>query len=304
MKSCTEELATLIDSGEFETFDLYTVITSSGPVLRYTEADFDISFGGHVFSSKTVRIIDTNNTNTGHQKLGISVDNWQVELAPRLTEPVTGDSYPDLIGSTPFLQAANLGAFDDAVLSVDQAYFPEIPSYPMPLVVPATGIINVFSGPVGDVDLGTTSVVLTADSMDVYLQRQLPRNLFQTSCINNVFDPACTLLSSLFSRDSIILVGSTSSVLLSSVAGAPGFGTYTLGRIQMTSGANQGFSRGVKIWVSGTFTLIRPLPYTPQAGDTFTAYAGCDKQMATCASVGNQANYGGEPYIPDPTTAI
>jgi hypothetical protein len=72
----------------------------------------------------------------------------------------------------------------------------------------------------------------------------------------------------------------------------------------MTSGANQGFSRAVKLWTSGSFTLQNPLPWVVATGDTFTAYAGCDKQFTTCGLFGNEPNYGGQPYIPDPTTAI
>ena len=58
--------------------------------------------------------------------------------------------------------------------------------------------------------------------------------------------------------------------------------------------------------VSGvtTFTLIAPMPFPVLAGDTFTAYPGCDKKYSTCGTWGNQANFGGQDQIPAPETAI
>ena len=39
--------------------------------------------------------------------------------------------------------------------------------------------------------------------------------------------------------------------------------------------------------------------HTPLAGDTFTATAGCDKQISTCAAkFSNTANFRGFPHMP------
>jgi len=48
------------------------------------------------------------------------------------------------------------------------------------------------------------------------------------------------------------------------------------------------------------------LPFAPAAGDVFTAYPGCDKTQATCASpkFSNLVNFEGFPYVPAPETAI
>ena len=93
------------------------------------------------------------------------------------------------------------------------------------------------------------------------------------------------------------------------MAGVPtGFGTYALGRVVFTSGLNAGFTRAIRTMASAagvlTLGLIAPMPFAVAAGDTFTAYPGCDKQMATCTLFSNIANFGGQPYIPSPETAV
>jgi uncharacterized phage protein (TIGR02218 family) len=74
-----------------------------------------------------------------------------------------------------------------------------------------------------------------------------------------------------------------------------------------TSGANAKLSRAIRQYtgVSGGMTLIAPMPFAVAAGDAFTAYPGCDKQMATCSSkFSNLINFGGQPFIPSPETAV
>jgi len=74
-----------------------------------------------------------------------------------------------------------------------------------------------------------------------------------------------------------------------------------------TSGANAKLSRAIRSYtgMSGGTVLIAPMPFAVAAGDAFTAYPGCDKQMATCQNKFlNLANYGGAPFIPSPETAI
>ena len=59
----------------------------------------------------------------------------------------------------------------------------------------------------------------------------------------------------------------------------------------------------VKLFASGTFTLLYPLPAPCANGDTFDAYPGCDKLEATCISkFNNKPNFGGYPFVPTPET--
>jgi hypothetical protein len=79
---------------------------------------------------------------------------------------------------------------------------------------------------------------------------------------------------------------------------------FGLGTVTFTSGANSGVSRTVKEYSPGRISFSLPLPYAPGIGDTFTAYAGCDKQMRTCdGKFANLANFSGEPFVPAPEAA-
>lgn len=78
-------------------------------------------------------------------------------------------------------------------------------------------------------------------------------------------------------------------------------GYFNDGFVTWTSGANEGRSTPVKTWVASgaTFTFWLPTPYPIQVGDTYTAVAGCDKELTTCRDkFGNVINFGGFPTIP------
>jgi hypothetical protein len=52
-------------------------------------------------------------------------------------------------------------------------------------------------------------------------------------------------------------------------------------------------------------TVIPPLVAAPSPGDTFTAWPGCDRMLATCEiKFNNRLRYRGQPWIPAPETAI
>lgn len=82
-------------------------------------------------------------------------------------------------------------------------------------------------------------------------------------------------------------------------------GYYDNGQIVFTSGANNGLVKAVKSYSAQQFFFNSPLPFPPNAGDTFIAYPGCDKTQATCSSkFNNLANFEGFPYVPVPETAL
>lgn len=323
----------------FAYWDLYTFTTASGPVLRYAASPFDIAYGGNTWSSKQVRIDTEQAKANAHWKVGLDVDTWQAVFFPRLVDDETGATYPDVIGSIAWSAAVVGGALDAAVATVDRAYFPSpaISTGEGPFLLAdgggetiladgggaiqadigvvawragaqtPTGVLRIFAGRVAEVDLGRSSAVISINSHLELLNISMPRNLWQAPCRHRLFDSGCTLIASSYAASGTCAAGSTRYVLVDSGLGAPsGSGTYTLGRVVMTSGNNSGFSRAVRSWDGTNWTLIAPLPFTVGAGDTFTAYPGCNKQFTTCeAFQGSNAflNFGGAPYIPAPEAA-
>jgi hypothetical protein len=302
-------LSSLLATRSFVLADLYTfTLAGGGAVLRYTTADQDMGYSGVTWTHGGP-LFDQNpnggSRSTGHWKLGLDVDTWQCTIIPRPVDAYTGAAYPDAIGGTPWLAAARAGALDGAVVTVDRAYLPAWPSLPLSGPVAPTGVVNIFTGRVATVDLGRSMCVVSLNSHLELLDTAMPRRLFQPGCINTLFDGGCTLVAASFAVAGTVSADTSSNVLLSSVS-PPGSssGTFALGRVVIGSGLNAGFSRSVRSWSAGTFTLLSPFPFPVAAGATLTAYPGCDKTLATCNAFGNAANFGGTPYVPIPETAV
>lgn len=306
MKPVTAPVQALLDSGVFASYELFTITLFGGGVIRFTNCQVDIAWGGHTWSSRGVRVDPKTSRSTAHWKIGLDVDTWVVTVMPRIRDEITGESYPDKIGGTPWASAARAGALDNADFEVVRAYFAAAPTLPLPAgnaAIPV-GVITLFAGIMGEVDVGDTTVVLNALDDRVRLAIQLPRNLHRASCRHTLFDSGCQLVAASFKKTGTVGAGSTQGSILSTIAAPLGSGTYALGRIVMTSGLNDTFSRAVRSWDGVTLTLMVPLPYAVMAGDTFDAYPGCAKTTTVCDQFGNILNYGGEPDIPAPEAAI
>lgn len=295
---------------EFADADLYTITCQAGPVLRYTTATRDVGYSGTVWSSKQVRIDSKDAKAVWHSKVGLDVDTWQVPVYPRVYDQITGAlTFPDKIGSLPFIQAVNGGFLDNAVVTVDRAIFANW-TYPPPVVETPVGVYRMFLGAVAAVDFADPAVILNINSLIDRLSVNMPNRLFQASCIHTLFDVGCTLSKAAFKASGTVGGGSTNGVINSGLGAPSGSGTYTLGRMFMTSGKNApnsptpGFGRLVRSWSPGIFTLSAPFYFDVQVGDTFDVYPGCDKQFSTCALFANQANYLGPRFIPAPELAI
>lgn len=299
-------LSALLLTGRFAQCDLHTFTLSGGAgVIRIAAADCDLTYpGGPRWLSTGPRIDPKNNKQTGHWKRGLDVDTWQTIIMPRVFDPITGAEFPDKINGTPWTAAARQGALDGADYQIDRAYFPAWPVPFQPVFTP-TGIITIFAGLTAEVDVTDTTVSITSNDYRTLLGTKEPHRVYQAGCSHTLFDAGCTLLAADFAVPMSALGGSTRSVLRAAPVPAPGSGTFTLGRVVMTSGPNASFSRTVAEWDgAGRFSLLNPLPYEVTAGDTFEAFPGCDKQQATCTAFSNLENYGGQSFIPSPEAAI
>lgn len=304
-------LAALLATRSFVFADLYTFTTvNGGPVLRYAAADLDIGYSGNTWVHDGP-LFDAGGGQggpRGHWKTGFDVDTWSVTVAPRVAHPVTGAAYPDQINGQQWWQAAREGALDGATATVDRAYFASWPSGVNAFNAAAApvGVLNIFTGRVAAVDVGRSRVGISINSHLELLSTAFPRNVFQAPCSHTLFDVGCSLTAASFSVSGTVTTGSTNGAIKANISAPPGSGTFALGRIVMTSGANATFQRAIRRYTAGapaTLTLLAPFGFDVAVGDTFTAYAGCDKQQSTCALFGNIANFGGQPFIPAPELA-
>ncbi len=299
-------LVALLNSGVFVKCDLHTfTLTGGAGTILIAAADLDVTYpGGPRWLATGPRIDPKGSQQTGHWKRGLDVDQWQTVVMPRIIDPITGALFPDQINGSPWTAAARQGALDGADYQVDRAYFAAWPQPYLPVFTPV-GIITIFAGLTAAVDVNDTMVSIMSDDYRALLGASQPSNIYQGGCGHTLFDAGCTLDEVLFRTPATLIAGSTRSVLQSAAIAAPGSGTFALGRVVMTSGLNESFSRTIVSWDgSGGFSLLNPLPFDVAVGDTFDAYTGCDKTQAACILFGNKPNYGGESYIPAPEAAI
>lgn len=277
-------LATFLQSAtEFRMADLYTITLKAGNVLRYTTWDSTLTILGNTFLTGPPNIERT----AIEEQLGMNVSTIEVTIAA---------SASDLISGVPMLQAIGMGLFDGAAFKIERLF--------MDSNSQQIGTVIRFAGFIGPVDELTRSYAkLTVNSGTELLSMQLPAIILQPGCTNTLFDARCGLSKASFAESNTVQAGSTINKLISNSIKADGY--YDNGQIAFVSGANNGLVKAVKQFAGQQFTFNSPLPFIPSAGDTFTAYPGCDKTQATCTNkFTNLANFEGFPYVPAPETAI
>lgn len=317
MKSAPSGLINLLATGVFVFCDLYVFTLTTGQVLRYTTADVDVIYAGDTYSS-ALFFDQSGSKAVGHWKTGLDVDTWQVYVMPVGVDPVTGAAFPVAIGSQPWLAAVAAGALRGATVEVHRAYWPAWPQpWTSPLAVYADGsgtyvIIDYFAGRVAACDLMRNQAVISVNSWLDQFMLPMPRNVWGSPCRHTLFDAGCTLTQASFAvSGTVAAVASQTSLTVTGFGSIPGSGTLSLGQIVFTGGANAGFRRMIRsgAFVSGGYAIamIAPMPFTPQIGDAFTAYPGCDKTLLNtsgCTWFANTANFGGQDLIPVPETAV
>jgi uncharacterized phage protein (TIGR02218 family) len=265
--------------------DCFTFTLRSGLILRYTNVDVSFSYSGNSYLGNAI-LVDGLKYKAS---VGLEVDQQQVTVAARSTDTISGGA--------PFLQALRDGTFDGCEIERDRVFFSD------QIGGTAVGSVTLFKGRLGTVDqIGRTSAKLTVNSDLVLLDIDMPRNVYQPTCLHALYDSGCTLVKNAYGASGTVGSGSTASRINWSGANV----NYRQGSITFTSGVNVGVTATVGSVAAGTsLVLIYPLQSVPAAGDGFTVYYGCDHTPGTCqAKFNNLANFRGFPYVPPPQTAI
>lgn len=298
MKSATGPLVTLLNSGtDFEMADLWTITLKNGTVVRWSGADVPLDANGYTFALGPV--IERGAIS---EKVGVEVATLDMTIMATASDLIAG------VPVIPFITARGL---DGASVKLERAFFP-VWGYPV------TGTVLRFAGRVTAVpDISGSTVQVTVSAWTVLLNVAMPPHLYQSACIHNVYDAGCTLNPASFSSTGTVQAGvgpvfpattpdtrPTQVSWLSNLTLVPD--KFSQGRLTFTSGANAGQKRTIRTNVSdGTFEIVNPLPVKPAAGDTFTAYWGCDRTSTTCSGkFNNLANFKGVEFTPSPETAL
>lgn len=152
-------------------------------------------------------------------------------------------------------------------------------------------------GWLGEVSIGKNSFVAEVRGLTQRLSRTIGE-LYSPSCRANFGDSRCGVnLTSFTVTGSITSV--TNNQVFADTTRAEASGYFNFGKITFTSGNNNGLSMEVKEYTIGKITLVLPMPYTVQVGNSYSLIAGCDKTFATCRDdFNNVVNFRGEPHVP------
>ena len=284
MKAASPALiALLASSDQFVMADLYTITLVGGMVLRYSAAPTALAVNGYDFAlgpkferSKTKVVI------------GTQVDELDVQIYPETT---------DLIGGVSFLQAAWQGQLDGALLQLERAFMSSYGDT-------SPGTVVLFAGRVSDIECTRTGIDIKCRSHLELLNIQVPRRLWQAACTHTFGDAMCLFDRSAMQATFLAQTGSTTSQIATPINPTPA-NLYTQGTIIGVTGTNAGSSRTVAD-VSGGWVYVKLAFLSPVvAGDQFQLLPGCDRTLATCQNVFNNAShFGGFPFIPTPETAV
>lgn len=264
--------------------DLYTITLVAGTILRYTSGPRDIVFEGNTYLCAKSGVVPGFSRGNIKLAIGLMVENIEVNIV--------FDSTTFILSTTPSA-FANAGGFDNARVKIDKLLTPDQTFQDV-----SRGVINLYNGVVTDVHTTNTKCQLNVASDMISLNAQFPRNYFLPSCNNSLFDGGCGLNKESLAVTATCTAGNTVKTLTASGLTQPSE-YFALGYVVVLTGVNAGLVRSVKASVSGSLSLLYPLPVACANGDTFKAYPGCNKTQATCRDkFSNLGRFRGFPFVP------
>lgn len=269
--------------------DAYTLITTTGVVARWIDADFDFTVpGAPVRTFTRGPLLDRGDIK---QTVGLSVDSLSLTMRPNL------ERGPAMVGSQTLLRAAQTGVLRGATMLLERLVFDDS-TY--------QGRWTEFAGTLGVKN--TAGGIIKADVLSELnlLDTPMPRDVYQSQCKNQVFDSDCGLARASWQATGAVnslVAGLTARSNFGSALGHPA-SWFAQGTVQFTTGANAGIKRTVKGYSSGAFSFFLPWPNVIAVTDAFVALPGCNRSLdgGGCAKFNNRGRYRGEPFIPQPET--
>lgn len=280
MKALSDDLQAHLDSGTTTLAWCWRLTRADGVSFGFTDHDQALNFENTAFEPESG--LTASEIRTGSD---LSVDAQDAEGAltsDRITEA-------DILA----------GLWDAAEVEVWRVNWAD----PGPRVLMRQGAI-------GEIRRGQTAFIAEIRSLAHILGQTVGR-MFQSSCDADLGDGRCRidLNDPAFTGTGAVLEPLRDRVFRAAGLGAFDPGWFAFGTVEWDSGENVGrrievLSHEVTDGIA-TLTLLEALVWPIATGDTFTARAGCDKRIETCAAkFANSANFRGFPQIPGQDTIL
>jgi uncharacterized phage protein (TIGR02218 family) len=283
--------------------DIFTIYLPNGEFLLATDGQFDITIpsGTPGWTNPTATYYSTL---WGQWSRGAITSTASFDMHPETMEltcvPQLGTTFPG--APTGILNGALNGLFDACEVMVQTVYMP-LGSYGNV----SAGVETKFWGQITDIEeISRNKVKFKCADFCYLLNVKVPTRVIQSNCPWGFADSNCGLNAATYTHTFTAATGTTSWVLVPSVAFSQPAGYFTQGVVKCTSGANNNLSQAVKLHdSSGHLEVMYPWIFPPSVGDTFSVIAGCDKSVTTCnQKFNNQIHFGGMPFVPPPQNAI
>ncbi|MGV1751558.1 DUF2163 domain-containing protein [Agrobacterium sp. CG674] len=272
MKNVPAELAAHLEGEATTTCQCWKVCLRDGAVLGFTEHDEALTFGGVTYLAASGFQAGENDSETG--------------LAAASGEVAGGFS-------SEAVEEADLaaGRYDGAKVELYLVNW-QVPEKHVLLKVREIGEVT-RAGGAFKAELRSFAHRLSQPQGRVYGRR----------CDAALGDARCKANVAAFrATGSVVSINGTGRIVVSGL-GSFAEGFFRQGKLAFSGGVNAGRSfdlddHAVRSGVT-ELSFWLPLEAAPEAGDTFTVTAGCDKSFATCkAKFSNQLNFRGFPHMP------
>jgi uncharacterized phage protein (TIGR02218 family) len=173
----------------------------------------------------------------------------------------------------------------------------------------APGGIALFGGVVAQCVVTDVRTTISIRGLNNLLEQMAPRRVYQTTCNHAFCDANCTLSAAAFTTGFTVGAGTPTTTFIPwSGSGPANPQVYNNGVISFTDGACDGEQMEIAIGTPEGLFLAYPLYAVPAPGDSFTAFAGCDKTFASgsgqsCTDRSNTQHYDGFDFVPNPDTS-
>jgi uncharacterized phage protein (TIGR02218 family) len=277
LKQTTFEMQQHLQRGATELATCWRITRNDGSLWGYTSHDVSLNVAGLVYNPQSGF-----STSAVETKEGLSVDNLELDA---------------LVLSVEFNEAELMaGRWDFARVEIFQVMWSN----------PNAGLLILRRGTLGEVSFtaqgprNSTTGTYKAELRGLLQPiSQVIGEVVSQLCRANLGDARCKVdLPSLSVAVAVASVNAANQTISSPAIAQPA-GYFSYGRVQFTSGANEGYSMEVFSSMPGSVTLFSSMPYPVAVGDTFVLSPGCDRRFSTCRTrFNNGVNFRGEPFLP------
>jgi uncharacterized phage protein (TIGR02218 family) len=305
MKNISAALRTFLNNAsEMDRADLLTINLPNGQnIYAVVGYQSDITYNSILYRASLNGTWQRGTvTSTADFRLGSESCALSVIADTNVLVPGTQTSLMSIIQS---------GFFDAAPVNLTTVFMPK--GQPQNII----GSLTLFSGMIASVTkVGRSKAEFDCKDWLFLLNLKVPIRVIQPSCHHTLFDAGCALSQSAYAIANSVAAGSSQVIIIpnsnwptsdpnSQNPQVPPY--FVQGKIQFTSGQNKnlwGYVVAQQSGSAGELALAKAMIFPVATGDTFNAYAGCDKTITTCISkFNNKIHFDGAPFCPPPESS-